>query len=206
MGYPEPMWIDLGDKVGLTGGWGRWFAVEGLVLEGGFGTPLVWVRLGQSEDRFFVADVMAHGLSSRDLRAIPLQRIEAAVNSPGVAKAVLDLEEPDLANDPLELLRSNVATERERNVQAIDDHEAYLATLGLTESVTMLRPTPGVRGTDEFYRTVGSLYMQMMAKGPHPAAAVAALLGEPETTVQHWIKEARRRGLAPRGRRKRQDP
>jgi hypothetical protein len=64
-----------------------------------------------------------------------------------------------------------------------------------------LDPLPtGPRYPDGFYRKVSAAYTRLAHEGRPPAETLAATNGVPKTTVNRWVREARRRGLlAPAG-------
>jgi len=51
-----------------------------------------------------------------------------------------------------------------------------------------------------FYRDVGIAYKEYASMGRHPAPAIAEEAGVPVTTVHRWVRESRRRGFLPPGR------
>lgn len=59
----------------------------------------------------------------------------------------------------------------------------------------------GTRRPDSFYRKVAELYGFLAGRSRSPAAEIAQANGLPVTTVHRWVKEARRRGFLPPGRR-----
>lgn len=61
-------------------------------------------------------------------------------------------------------------------------------------------PTSQRTYPDEFYEKVAGVYSMLISRREHPAAAIAEANGIPVSTVHRWIKEARRRGILPPGR------
>ena len=58
----------------------------------------------------------------------------------------------------------------------------------------------GRRYDDEFYASNGELYRQLVEDGESPAVKLASANGVPVTTVHRWIRETRRRGFLPPGK------
>jgi ABC-type amino acid transport substrate-binding protein len=124
------------------------------------------------------------------LRALQLGRIEAAVNRPALAenlRASLDRPGPDLRRA------------LSRDVKQVSSH----AVVPRYE-VAPVVPVPEGRGKypDSFYRRVADRYSALQASGERDVARQIADANEvPLTTVHRWVKEARRRGFLPPGRR-----
>jgi transposase-like protein len=53
---------------------------------------------------------------------------------------------------------------------------------------------------DEFYAAVADVYGRAAVQSATPAVAVAEANGVEAATVRAWVREARRRGLMPAGR------
>jgi hypothetical protein len=53
------------------------------------------------------------------------------------------------------------------------------------------------RHPDMFYVSVADAYAELIDTSRHPAQDIATLTDAPITTVNRWVREARRRGLLP---------
>ena len=62
------------------------------------------------------------------------------------------------------------------------------------------RPDNDQRSPEEFYREVARQYQAAVRVTSKPAALLAEPAGVPVTTVHRWVREARRRGFLPTGR------
>lgn len=195
--------IPLGKDEVLTLGAGGW-THYGARFASGSSNPEVWVRIEARRDgRLEATELHARGLSPADLRQIPLGRIEAAVNEEGVRAEVLERirRQGERAGGPLQELRSIAPSRGERELRVLAEHEAWLAPfLGLS-SILRLRPRPGEKGPDWFYREIGAIYERLSATTGRPAPDLARKAGVSVSTVHRWVKEARRRGLMAPGRR-----
>src|SRR5690606_11112764 len=58
---------------------------------------------------------------------------------------------------------------------------------------------PNGSDPDEFYRQVAEAYGIAAAESQRPAMLLASEAGVPVTTIHRWVREARLRGLLPRG-------
>jgi hypothetical protein len=153
-----------------------------------YGAEGVHVRSTCDEDgRRIITDLYVHGvhLTSETFRAISIPRTEAALNRPS-------------APDPGEGDDSDltVAELRERG-RIIATKEREERAAGVARGV-LRRPD----GSDPegFYRTVAAAYGQYAEESHAPAKLIAEEAGVPVTTVHRWVREARRRGFLPPGR------
>lgn len=195
--------IPLGKDEVLTLGAGGWTHYRARFASGGPSAE-VWVRLEKRSDgRLEATELHARGLSPADLRAIPLGRIEAAANEVGVRAEVLGRigRSGGRAGAPLHALRSLAPSRRERELRALSEHEAWLVPFAGLQSTLSIRPKPGKRGPDEFYRDIGAIYERLAATTARPAPELARSAKVSVSTVHRWVKEARRRGLIAPGRR-----
>jgi hypothetical protein len=156
------------------------------------------------------------GVSSDLLRAIPLGRLEAGLNSPELRDALASL--PTVTTSPgsdpsefHELHRSSAAptsgqpsaTARDA-VLAAHDPETSVASFHTRPDQPRdlrLERTGDRKHPDEFYAEVADLYSWTASRSRRPAADIAAANDVPVTTAHRWVKECRRRGLLPAGRR-----
>ncbi len=61
-------------------------------------------------------------------------------------------------------------------------------------------PPAGTRYPDGFFESVAEAYRWLTARGQRPGPVLAERKGVPITTVHGWIKQARKRGYLPPGR------
>jgi hypothetical protein len=78
-------------------------------------------------------------------------------------------------------------------------YEEYVALMSLEPRPALSRP--GREDPDEFYLRVAHAYQEYAARTKAPASAIAQEAGVPVGTAQGWVREARRRGHLPPGRR-----
>jgi hypothetical protein len=118
------------------------------------------------------------------LRTIPVTRIVAAVNRPGIAEQLRPLLGP-----------ANMIQSR-----GTPGSGYWVYTLPPRQKVR-LRPKlrvkdPGTRRKpDKFYAQVAEVYLAQASISDRPAKDLAEANGLPVTTVHRWLKEARNRGL-----------
>lgn len=92
-------------------------------------------------------------------------------------------------------------------------HEPGASTVGLEDGVGDVAGAMHRRGIaarlgripeppyhDDFYRRVAASYSALARQVPNPAAELAEENELPVTTVHTWVKQARRRGFLPPGR------
>jgi hypothetical protein len=159
------------------------------------------------EDRWKLTDVYAHGaaLTATDLQAAPITRLDLLLNLTsdhlwtvaatyndlatkagwGPMVTVIDHEQND--DPPLSRLRQLAATA-----------PPALPTPPSADRPRLTRPD----GTDPdgFAARVAAAYCEYAQQTYAPAAAIAKEAGIPIATARSWIREARRRGKLPQGR------
>lgn len=144
--------------------------------------------------RLTITDLYVHGaeITADVMRGVSISRLEASLNDPAVHAregAALDTQEQKAGDrepdDGLTLpdLRARAPHARERRQQRP-------AKLG--------RPTG--QDPEAFYRQVALSYSELARSTRAPAKALADDADVPVTTVHRWIREARRRGFLPPGR------
>lgn len=193
-----------------NGGWVQVTLSDGVVAH---------LRLTLADDGKLELDelYMHQRLTTDVLRSLPLGQITAACNASPEAESIkskLRIPAPDL-----ERLVSYFATtfgsgkvdhwiaqsfRAQREGSGVeqpprreDPHEAPRAR---TPRRTLKAPA-GARYPDSFYEKVAEQYLAAAAASARPAAELAERSDVPVSTVHRWVKEARRRGLLPRGRR-----
>jgi len=124
------------------------------------------------------------------LRAVPLPKIEAAVNRPEIAEQLRAKMDEEQAMPEAELI-------------ALRNRLASRAPAKLDPSIwappeARLDIPPMRRKPDSFYRQVAEAYQALASSDPRPAVALAEANRVPVTTIHRWVKGARARGfLAP---------
>ena len=157
----------------------------------------VRVRFGERADRRFEAlDVWvsrAQGVSASALRAVPLAKIEAAVNRPETAELIRGKMQEEWAMPEPEFvaLRNRLASTAPAK---LDLSVWPLPFAQLEIPTTHKKP-------DEFYRRVAEAYQTLAGMDRRPAVILAQKNRVPVTTVHRWVKEARARGFLAPGRR-----
>lgn len=121
-------------------------------------------------------------ISARNLREIPLGRIEAALRDPGLTDWVRKVG-PEL--DPLRRLQ-DVTDEGPKNIYRHDNHRPRLE-----------RPD----GTDpeSFYSQVADAYRHYVTVSNKPAVEIAHEAGVPPATARRWVNRARELSLLEKG-------
>jgi hypothetical protein len=209
------------------GEWGGWAYYD----SGDPGEEVVFRFADDGQGRLVVVDLRVarkDGISGTDLRRLPIGKIEALANAPGVAGAIRErLAEPEPeAVFPDERFWTERVVVAPVSVDSLppelrdrifDDLEPeqkrlHLAPrLNLTEMpADMMDKTidfglgevpAGNRKPDEFYVRLAAVYGSLSGASGSPAVKIAKRKGVPVSTVHRWVKEARRRGFLPPGRR-----
>ena len=168
------------------------------------------------------------GLNGSDLRRLPVGKIEALANAPRVAQEIRErLAKPApkdvyldedfwgqrvvVAPVSVESLPSEIKARPFDELTPQEQRLALAPRLNLTEMPAammddtidlLLAEVPeGNRKPDEFYRQVAAVYGSLSGASGSPAVKIAERKGLPVSTVHRWVKEARRRGFLPPGRR-----
>lgn len=166
--------------LGMELGEGGWVRVDGVP-----GVEEVEIRVAEtSGGRFAIVEIRldASVITADVMRAIPIGKIEAGINGPGVVDDIRDLA--SLPNPG----RFVSAGEFERPAS----RWAGRAQL----KVPAERKKP-----DEFYARVARLFSELSLRDSSPAVTIARANDVPPSTVHRWVKEARRRGLLAPGQR-----
>lgn len=154
------------------------------------------VRVARAEDgRLLITDLYVHGaeITAEAVRGISISRLEAALNDPAISGTLEGVGLRSWAqggkghwpDDELTLpaLRQRASTVESRQQRRL---------------VKLSRPTG--RDSDSFYRDVASAYAELARATRAPAKVLAEEAEVPITTVHRWVREARRRGFLPPGR------
>lgn len=200
------------------GGWVRWQASEPEVT--------AYVKVQDRAARLVITElyvVADDGIGTDTVRALPLGRIDSAVNGVYATRIRERLREP---GPDLRRLASYVGTEFGTKVSEDADWVArsFLAQVKgsgerqarmsrfaelkadepaypeVTYALRTLSAPEGRNHGDDFYRRVAALYRDLSALTRAPAVAIAEGADVPVTTARRWIKEARARGFLPAGR------
>ncbi len=123
-------------------------------------------------------------LSARNLRDIPLARIEAALRTPRLLDWVKKVG-PD--GDPLRILQ-DVTDEGPENFYRQASHRARLQR-------------PDGADPTSFYSQVAAAYRHYVTFSNKPAVEIANEAGVPPATARRWINRARELGLLEKGQR-----
>jgi hypothetical protein len=184
----EALTFDVGDADDRPIGWAAFHSAETrqhhVLLRFGPETSSPDAAIEIRELHIAAGDGSA--FNSPFLRTVPLSRIVAAVNRPGVAEQI----RPMLG--PVNMIMSG---------HVAGSSGMWAWQLPPREKVP-LQPKrlhvkdPGTRRKpDDFYRRVAEVYLEQASISDKPAQRIAAANGVPKTTVHRWLKEARRRGL-----------
>jgi hypothetical protein len=118
------------------------------------------------------------------LRTIPVARIVAAVNRPGVAEQLRRLLPP--AN----MVYDGDFPGSGQWAYALPPRERVRVRPRLR-----VKDPGGRRKADAFYSHIAAVYLDQASVSDRPARDIAEANGLPVTTVHRWLKEARNRGL-----------
>lgn len=170
----------------------------------------VHIRL-TDEDRWTVTDVYVHGraLTASDLQAVPLTELDLTVNLTDqfgnfdpwtIADAYNEMANAQgwgdvvLAGEPDDNKELTLSELRQLAVNAPD----VLHAPPIPDRPRLTRPD----GTDPdgFSARVAAAYREYAPKTRAPAVEIANEAGVPVATARSWIREARRRGKLPQGR------
>src|SRR5262249_1973997 len=153
----------------------------------------VWARLLPGDDgRPEIAEVLLRArrrMTAEVVREVPLSRIEAICNSGKIRDKIISALDEAPPFDDVRTLESqakqHVTTEKE-----------------LSKPPRKLRKAQNERGRypDEFYEALAVEYGRLALSHSGPARLIAKANDVPVSTVYRWLKEARRRGFSPPGR------
>lgn len=172
-----------------------------------------WISVGQGpdgavlhvrvrydgDDRVVITDVYMHAdeITPAAVRGMSISRLQAeltaAMHYPSGSEAtVLGLAAATAGS----------ATFRDGVPEpTLAELRARMPAAGGTERPERPRLTrPGSADPDEFYPLVARAYLEYAPQTRAPAKEIAAEASVPITTVHRWIREARRRGFLPPGR------
>jgi hypothetical protein len=145
------------------------------------------VRFRRGEDgHLAITDVHVHGagITPGMLRGIPLARIEAEVSLGVNGFYVAD--------------QDFSATLGESLAELPEGWAAALRSRQAAERPRLSRPTGAF--PEDFYARVADAYAEYASRTKAPAKALADEAGVPVTTAHRWVREARRLGCLPPGR------
>ncbi len=172
-------------------------------------------RPGRLEVVQVVVSATASGLTGEMLRAVPIARLEAVINTPRpAAKAREHIHHRRRRIDlsrlvPVEVRAIPVDFGDDEDDEPSDAElaevraalDAELDGVPLEEIDPRIEVPAGTRKPDGFYELVARAYLDQAARGRRPGAVIAEASGVPSTTVHRWVREARRRGLLAAGQR-----
>jgi hypothetical protein len=159
----------------------------------------VHIRVTDADDHWVITDVYVHGaqLSASDLQGAPITHLDLMMNLVEdfdpftIAEAFQKMGQKVLADpDP----EPSLAALRERAADA----PAELPAMRPQERPKLTRPD----GTDPdgFSARVAAAYREYVMQTRSPALKIAEEAKVPVGTARGWIREARRRGKLPQGR------
>ncbi|GAA3078263.1 hypothetical protein [Streptosporangium carneum] len=143
----------------------------------------VRARIEQNPDgRWTVTGVLVEGeaITSDTLRKISLGRLEALANT-DLAALALSLEQQEQPED---------------DQLTLGELRALAAAPASSARTPLGRPD----GSDAFYQEVARAYASAAAESSRPAVVLAQEAGVLVSAVHRWVREARRRGHLPPGK------
>lgn len=158
------------------------------------------VRYRQDEQgRWVVTDLYVHvaerdELNAMALRSISLARLEARANAPDAIDPGSDDDDGLTVAELRNRGREIVKRETGDDAKTADSGATWDA--GGTDALGR----PDGSDPEAFYRRVAELYSRFAEETNAPAKALAVEARVPVTTAHRWVREARRRGFLPAGR------
>jgi hypothetical protein len=168
-------------------------------------------RVGVAELRLYLDG--GGVLTGEPLRALPFPQLERLLNDPAVADVIAESIERGHDGPAESAVRIPSPNKREKAPAKKDRRDAGMWEYEGDTTIVLKVPlhksqrdlklntrTYDAKGKrpDEFYRRVAQVFSA--APGPGPAKRIAKANGVEASTVHRWVKEARRRGLMPKGR------
>jgi hypothetical protein len=146
----------------------------------------IHIKVTEEDGRWLVTDVYVHGhgVTMADLQEVPLRQLDRIMNLSGPAGRRMSTgvtSDPALAE--LRKLAADAPPELPNPAPA---------RLRLTR--------PDGTDPDSFYALVAGAYREYATQMRAPAVEIAGEAGVPVATARTWIREARRRGKLPEGR------
>jgi hypothetical protein len=172
------------------------------------------MRVTEGDDgRWTITDVYVHGrgLTATDLQAVPLTQLDLTMNLIGYwdNEAIMSPDDiADVINESSadagygQAVTHNLDDESEPSLAELralaSDAPPQLPGRPAAERPRLTRPD----GTDPdgFAARVAAAYREYATQTRAPAVEIAKEAGVPVGTVRGWIREARRRGKLPQGR------
>lgn len=170
------------------------------------------MRVTMDDDRWKVTDVYIHGdgLTATDLQAIPLSKLAVVMNFAAHGPGGGMSDPGDIADAYNEFAREAgyghaVYYEPDAGELALDELRALAvdAPPELPRAPNAERPKltrPDGTDPDGFAGRVAAAYREYAEITRAPAQKIADEAGVPIATARSWIREARRRGKLPEGR------
>ena len=160
--------------------------------------------------RYFVGTSLVNGepLNAASLKQIPMGRIEALLNQPGVGAGICSPEATEITAERMAGVLAAQGDTRplaswSAEFGAIEEALASLLSEPAPEvpqedPAPKRQPLTRPTGTDpeKFYRRVAEEYSVLVGGTSRPAKVLADEANVPVATVHRWIHEARRRGTA----------
>lgn len=170
------------------------------------------MRVTEDDGRWLITDVYIHGpgLTATDLQAVPLTKLNLVMNLVGHWNDGAIMDPDDIAG-----VHNDLAGNAGYGQAVTYDPEADEPTLAelrdlaadappeLPKIPTDERPKltrPDGTDPDGFAARVAAAYREYVQTTRSPAVEIAREAGVPVGTVRGWIREARRRGKLPEGR------
>ncbi len=158
----------------------------------------VHIRLREQDGRLVISEMYVHGaeITPALLRSIPLRALEALADEAWRAKTKRD--ERGMVPAVATYALSADAT-ADPTLEDLRGRRPGRKAAPAKPRPPLTRPDPS-GDLDQFYRRVADAYREFAKLSRAPAAAMANEAGVPVTTVHRWVREARRRGHLPPGR------
>lgn len=166
---------------------GRWHSFPPLADGTG-----VHVRVAERDGRSVITEIVVQGdeITAATLRAIPIGRYEAMADQSVAHDRMVSALLPEEPEPTLAELRGTRAHAKRR-------------TRAATQRRGKRRPRlarPDGADPETFYAAVAEAYREYAAETRAAAARIADEAAVPVTTAHRWVREARRRGHLPAGR------
>jgi len=132
------------------------------------------------------------GITSDDLRRLPVAAMEMLLNHPAV------MSELSALSDKLDAISGPIPNRALAQLdRLIDDAMRERSTPPKRSELRLPRHKGTGKKPDSFYMALATAYSRLVHHRMRPAAELAAANNVPLTTVHRWVREARARGFLP---------
>ena len=170
------------------------------------------IRVTEDDGRWLITDVYVHGpaLTATDLQAVPMTQLDLVMNLVGYWRDGVIMD-PDAIADVHNELASDAGYGQAVTYDPEADEPTFAELRALAADAPPELPKhpaaerprltrPDGTDPDGFAARVAAAYREYAPQNRNPAVKIAEEAGVPPGTARGWIREARRRGKLPEGR------